>query len=318
MYTFSVIVPVYNASATIERCVKSLVKSGGDRLQVILIEDCSKDNSWEVCQRLSNEYPSVISLHNVINRGVSYTRNRGLDAAEGKYILFTDSDDWVAEEYVNTFEDVVSNGAEFAVCGYVNHDEKQNGRTDVFAWKDFEDTLTVNLKTEIEKLYGDSLIQQLWNKVFVASYIKDNNIRFDESISIGEDTRFILDYIKKSGIQNITLINKPLYHYMRDQSGSLMFRVGYESVEEPITNLRKLYDIMGLSGEEIEQRILIDRKSLIINYAYLIMHNAGMSHKEKKRLIIALDAVRGEYIYKKFCIAYFKERLALFLRRGGK
>ncbi len=318
MYTFSVIVPVYNAASTIERCVKSLVKSGGDDLQIILVEDCSKDNSYEVCLSLAREFPSVLCLHNEVNRGVSYTRNRGLDAAEGKYILFTDSDDWVDVEYVNNFLGVISSGAEFAVCGYVNHDEKQNGRTDLIAWNHFENTLTVELKSEIEKLYQDCLIQQLWNKVFFASFIKENDVRFDESISVGEDTRFIFDYIQKSGIQTITLINKTLYHYMRDQSGSLMFRVGYESVEEPLINLSKLYDIMGLSDVEKEQRLRSDRRKIVENYAYLIMHNMGMRNKEKKRLILALDSEKGKDLYKRNRITYFKERIALMLRLGGK
>ena len=90
MYTFSVVIPVYNAASTIERCVKSLVQSGGDDLQIVLIEDCSKDNSFDVCEKLACEYSSVLCLHNEINRGVSYTRNRGLEAAEGKYILVYD------------------------------------------------------------------------------------------------------------------------------------------------------------------------------------------------------------------------------------
>ncbi len=309
MYTFSVIVPVYNAASTIERCVKSLVKSGGDDLQIILVEDCSKDNSLEVCKKLAEKYPSVDCFHNEENRGVSYTRNRGLDAAEGKYILFADSDDWVDKEYVSAFSEVISNGGKFAVCGYVNHDEKQNGRTDVIAWNHFDNTLTVELKSEIEKLYQDCLIQQLWNKVFVASFIRENNVRFDESISIGEDTRFILDYIKKSNIQNITLINKPLYHYMRDNSGSLMFRVGYESVEEPLINLSKLYGIMGLSDVEKEQRLRYDRQKTVENYAYLIMHNMGMPTKEKKRLILALDPKQGRTLYKSNRTLFIKEQI---------
>ena len=318
MYTFSVVIPVYNAASTIERCVKSLVQSGGDDLQIVLVEDCSKDNSLDVCEKLACEYSSVLCLHNEINRGVSYTRNRGLEAAEGKYILFTDSDDWVDVEYVNAFREVVSNGTEFAVCGYVNHDEKQNGRTDIFAWNGFENTKTIPLKSEIEKLYQDCLIQQLWNKVFVASYIKENNVRFDESISIGEDTRFILDYIKSSGIDSITLINRPLYHYMRDNGGSLMYRVGYESVEEPLINLSKLYDIIGLSERESKTRLQSDRQKLISNYAYLIMHNMGMKNKEKKRLILALDPEQGRELYKRNRLTYLKERLALMLRLGGK
>lgn len=314
MATFSVIVPVYNAAHTIERCVRSIAASGGDDVQIILIEDCSKDNSLEVCRRLGEQYPTVLLLHNERNRGVSYTRNRGLDAATGEYLLFVDSDDYVAEGYVSAFRQVIAAGGSFAVCGYVNHDEKHSGRTDIFSWSDFEGTRSVPLAQAIEKLYHDRLLQQLWNKVFVTEIVRKQNIRFDETISIGEDTRFILDYIRLGKQSEVTLINQPLYHYMRDQDGSLMFRVGYESVEEPLRNLGKLYAVMGLSKEEQDKRLQADRQKQIESYAYLIMHNAGMSRKEKKRLILALDAAQGGTLYRKNSILFLKEKIAQLLR----
>ena len=315
MATFSVIVPVYNAEHTIERCVDSIAASGGDAVQIILIEDCSKDRSWEVCQQLAKKYTNVVCLHNEQNRGVSYTRNRGLDAATGEYLLFVDSDDWVDPGYIPAFQQVVSAGCLFAICGYINHDEKYNGRTDIFAWDDFEGTKQVPLCQQIEALYNARLLQQLWNKVFVTDAVRQNGIRFDESISIGEDTRFILDYIQRSGINEITLINRPLYHYMRDQDGSLMFRVGYESVEEPLKNLRKLYEIMGLSGDELENRLAADRQKQIDTYAYLIMHNASMGTQEKKRLILALGSECGINLFRKNHVLYFKEKVIASLTK---
>lgn len=312
MATFSVIVPVYKAAHTLERCVDSLAASGGQDLQIILVEDYSPDDSWQVCQRLAEKYPNVVCSRNERNRGVSYTRNRGLDLAQGQYLLFTDSDDWVDPSYVDAFRAVIAAGGNFAVCGYVNHDEKQNGRTDVIGWGGLDGTKTVVLKEEIEKLYRGGLLQQLWNKVFVTELVRKHQVRFDESISIGEDTRFILDYIQRSGIQEICLVDCPLYHYMRDQDGSLMFRVGYESVEEPLKNLRKLYEIMGVA--DLEERLASDRQKTLENYAYLIMHNAGMPLKEKKRLILALDANQGKQLYRTNRTVYLKERVSSWLR----
>ena len=165
MATFSVIVPVYNAAHTLERCVDSIAASGGEDIQIILIEDCSKDDSWQVCQRLAEKYKTVLCLRNERNRGVSHTRNRGLDAATGEYLLFVDSDDWVDPAYVPAFRQVVADVGPFAACGYINHDEMQNGRTDIFGWDGFEGSRTVILQQEIEGLYHDRLMQQLWNKV---------------------------------------------------------------------------------------------------------------------------------------------------------
>ena len=307
MAIFSVIIPVYKAAHTVERCVDSLVASGGQDVQIVLVEDHSPDDSWKVCQRLAKKYSNVVCHRNDRNRGVSFTRNQGLDLAEGKYLLFTDSDDWVDPDYVPVFRNAIAGGNTFAVCGYVNHDEKQNGRTDVIGWTDFQGTKTVALKKEIEALNHGQLLKQLWNKVFITELVRKHRVRFDESISIGEDTRFILDYIQRGGIQEICLINRPLYHYMRDQEGSLMFRVGYESVEEPLKNLRQLYEIMELP--ELEKRLAQDRRKTVENYAYLIMHNAGMPGKEKKRLILALDPKQGKRLYRTNRMLYCKEQL---------
>ena len=313
MPIFSVIVPVYKAAHTVERCVDSLVASGGDLVQIILVEDCSPDDSWHVCQQLVEKYANVVCCRNDRNRGVSYTRNRGLDLAEGKYLLFTDSDDWVASGYVPAFQRAIEDGNNFAICGYVNHDEKNAGRTDIYCWNGKEEFTSVPLVPRLQKIYDSCLLQQLWNKVFETELIRRHQIRFDESISIGEDTRFILDYIQHTGVDTVCLIDRPLYHYMRDQDGSLMFRVGYESVEEPLKNLRKLYEIQGVT--DLEQRLAADRERTVNHYAYLIMHNAGMPMSEKKRLILKLDARNGNRLYWNSRILWIKERVSKYCRR---
>lgn len=313
MPMFSVIVPVYKAAETVERCVASLVASGGDDLQVILVEDHSPDDSWETCRRLAQKYANVLCVRNDRNRGVSYTRNRALDLVEGKYLLFTDSDDWVDPDYVTSFRRAIEAGNTFAICGYVNHDEKNTGRTDNFVWDETEELICVPLISRLQNLFDGRLLQQLWNKVFVMEMVRRYQVHFDESISIGEDTRFILDYIQRVGVDRVCLINRPLYHYMRDRDGSLMFRVGYESVEEPLKNLRKLYEIQDIP--DLEQRLSAARKKTVENYAYLIMHNAGMPMAEKKRLILALDSGNGKVLYRNNRKLYAKERLSRLLHR---
>lgn len=312
MATFSVIVPVYNAAKTVERCVDSLYKSGKDDLQIILIEDSSKDNSWEVCQRLAEKYETVTALHNERNSGVSHARNRGLDAATGQYLLFCDSDDYWEESYVATFRAVVEAGHDFAICGYVNHDEVANGRTDIIG---FDTSETIELRPNLKIIQDKTLLQQLWNKVFRADIVKEKGVRFDESISIGEDLRFILDYIRLGDVREVTLIEKPLYHYMRDQAGSLMYRVGYESIEEPLKNMASLYRLMGLEEAKISELVDAQRSRQIESYAYLIMHNMGMPIGERKRLILALDQANGKALYAKNRKIFFKEKIAKLLRR---
>lgn len=313
--TFSIIIPVYNAEETISRCVDSIVCGGDSDVQVVLVEDCSTDNSWAVCQYLAQKYRNVICFHNAQNRGVSYTRNRGLLEAEGKYLLFVDSDDWVDPIYIQAFREAIAAGAEFAVCGYINHDEKYGHRTDAFLWPDIDEITEVPLIQCIEEMYDRRLLQQLWNKSFSAELVKTHGIRFDESISIGEDTRFVLDYIQQCGIKRITRINRPLYHYMRDQAGSLMFRVGYESIDELVRNMKKMYEIMGLQEGDLESRLSIAREKTIKSYAYIIMHNTGMSLREKRNLIRSLDVSRGSQLFWDNLGCSIKEHIYALLKK---
>ena len=312
---FSVIVPVYNAESTLARCVESILASGGDRVEVILVEDCSKDRSRKICRELADRYENVVALQNDRNRGVSYTRNRGLEAATGEWILFVDSDDWVAPEYVSAFADAVRDGTQLAICGFVNHDEVVAGRTDVYGWTDFEGTCKVALRPKLEELHRANLLQQLWNKVFSRRMIAEHSIRFEEAISIGEDTRFVLEYIRCAGVQEATLINRHLYHYMRDRAGSLMYRVGYESIEEPLKNLRAMHALMGKADREIDSIIEHKRTEIMENYAYLIMHNLGMPLRERRRLILALDEKMGKALYRKNRILFWKEKISTVLKR---
>lgn len=316
MIKYSIVVPVYNAENTIERCVESIIANNMDNIEIILIDDCSKDSSLEKCNAIAEKYKQIVVIHHDTNKGVSYTRNTGIYAAKGKYTLFVDSDDWIDSLYCNTFDRYISeNPDSFLICGYVNHDEKYNGRTDIIGWNDIGEYKVSNIKTELEVLYRSNLLQQLWNKLFITEIIQNNKLKFDESISIGEDFRFILEYIRVSKINKVVLINKPLYHYMRDQEGSLMFRVGLESVEEPLKSLVSLYQVVGYSQNEIEEKIVIDRENQIELYAYLIMHNAGMSIKWKKKLIYNLGSKQGKYLYKKNKRIYIKEKIVKLLHK---
>lgn len=312
----SVIIPVYNAEKTIEKCVESIEVNSYKDVEIILVEDCSKDNSWEICKKLAEKYTNIKCVRNERNRGVSYTRNHGLKLAVGEYIMFVDSDDWVDENYFSEFLQIFeSTENALVICGYVNHDEKVNGTTDIFGWNDFEGVKKYNIKDVIKSLHERSLLQQLWNKIFITELIKEKGIYFDESISIGEDTRFVLEYIRKCQIETIYLLNKPLYHYIRGQTGSLMYKVGYESVEEPLKNLRMLYQILGLEANKIDVIIRDERQKQIELYAYLIFHNKGMDEQEKKRLILNLDEKQGASLYKKNRKLFYKERVVVLLKK---
>ena len=308
----SIIVPVYNAASTLRRCVESIVKNDYDNVEIILIDDCSKDESLLECQTLSKEYDYVLYYHNEVNKGVSYTRNKGLQYCNGKYVLFIDSDDYIEPDYIAKLVSLKDkHNDSLVLCGYINEDMKYNQSVDYITYSDNSiDILDIK---SIDELYNRNLLQQLWNKIFIRSVIHDNNIKFDESISVGEDLKFILEYIIHSHYKNVYFLNQSLYHYMRDQSTSLMYNVNSSHLHVNLQNMKTLYEYIGKSKEEINQIITTKRNSLINNYAYMILRNRNMSYKDKKKNIYDLDAVNGKKLFKNHVVLYLKEKIRKYI-----
>lgn len=314
----SIIIPVYRAAETVERCVSSIVNGDYSDLEILLIEDASPDHSWEVCKKLEAQYPCVRAFRNEKNSGPSATRNRGLQEMTGQYLMFVDSDDWVEPNYVSGFVDLyLRHHPDMIVCGYINHDEVQNASTEYFGWETTEGHLTKSLKQELLPLYHGRLLQQIWNKFFLTDVIRKNNIRFDTSIHMGEDFRFLLSYLQHVEGDQLILLNQPLYHYIRCSGGSLMSQFGKGKIEETLKNLEQLYTVAGMEPVEIRQRLDQDREAQLELWGYLIMHNMGMQRREKRKLILSLDAKNGKARYRRNLIIYWKERVAVFARKTG-
>ena len=99
----SIIVPIYNVADYIEKCLLSVLNQTYRNIEVVLVNDCTPDNSIEVVQIILEGYKAdrqIQILHHTINRGLSAARNTGIDAAKGEYIFFLDSDDWISEDCI--------------------------------------------------------------------------------------------------------------------------------------------------------------------------------------------------------------------------
>lgn len=307
---FSVIVPVHNGEKTLRRCVESLASQVSC---ILLIENGSKDGSRQLCHALAEEFSNVTALDGDAVGGVSKARNLGLRHARTPYILFCDCDDYVEPDYAESFQNALEN-AEFAICGYINHDEVANGRTDVYGFAADE---TVELLPRLEKVHEACLLQQLWNKVFSREVIEQAGVRFDETISIGEDMRFVLDYLAAAKPEKTALIARPLYHYMRDQPGSLMYRMGTEKMEEAIRNLEAMYRLAGMEEADITKKLAWEREHQKELYAYLIMHNMGMPMGQRRKLILKLDEHAGRQLWRKNLVLYIKETISRVCKRSA-
>lgn len=205
----SIILPVYNGDSTIEDCIKSIFFQSIQDFKIYIINDGSTDDTESILANYTND-PRVVVIYQE-NSGVSVARNRGLEYAKGKYIAFVDADDTLESNYLQVllkgFEEDNDN-ISLSVCNYriVNKVQKMISipklQTGCFNKNIIGYFLTEN---------GPQ--GYLWNKLFLSSVIKENNLKFDISIFMAEDLLFVVEYIiKQSG--KIYITNDLVYNYM--------------------------------------------------------------------------------------------------------
>ena len=205
MVEFSYIVPVYNAESTLECCVESIEYGNEKDIEIILSDDCSTDESWEICQEMKSRFKNIVCLRNTENKGVSYTRNQALNVAKGKYILFVDSDDWVCVDYADSLKKLTeSEPTGLALCGFRFRQGLYGAKTDYVFDADGYEKVVIPVSEGFTVL-NKVLLQQLWNKIFCGDIIREQRLRFDESQSMGEDFSSYWIIWKRRSVINMLL-----------------------------------------------------------------------------------------------------------------
>lgn len=211
---FSIVVPIYNSDKYLSRCLDSIVHQTFSNLEIILIDNNSIDNSLKICQKYQQQDSRIKIYQNHI-QGVSLSRNLGIKYSNGKYIYFLDSDDYLD---LNCFEIInkilVTNNVDLVFFNYLGL--VKNKKVNQY-------NLNTGLYLDINEVLSTILLPNLgvvWNKVFNLDIIKQNDIYFDTSYSLGEDLLFSIQYCLK--IKSAYLLNKSLYFYTMDNPSSLM------------------------------------------------------------------------------------------------
>ena len=200
---FSVIVPIYNAEKYLRECLDSIVNQTYKNLEIILVNDGSKDDSLAICKEYASKDSRIILIDQK-NSGVSETRNNALKIASGDYIQFVDSDDLCELNMIEKIALEIEDN-DIIVFGYKNL--YKDGLEDNVC---IEDINTIDVLQE--KLFScGSVLGFLWNKTFKASIIKEKNIKMKKDLKFAEDLVFVLEYLKYCN--NVKNIKVPLYRY---------------------------------------------------------------------------------------------------------
>ena len=212
MDLISVIVPVYNVEKYIDKCVESIVNQTYKNLEIILVDDGSTDGSSTKCDAWAKKDGRIRAIHKE-NGGVSSARNAGLDMAHGAFVSFVDSDDYIDENMMHLFHSSMRKDIiQFVSCNYYCVDESSN----LSAVK--RNAITISGMQNIIKSYLNEEICPpcIGAKFYRMEIIKQNNLRFDLDVSVGEDFLFNYFYLKHC---NCALaISNVLYYYYRGRN----------------------------------------------------------------------------------------------------
>ncbi len=260
----SVIVPFYRVEKYIGHCALSLMQQTLEDLELIFVDDCGGDESVDILQKVIDQYPDrdvkVIKMEH--NSGVSSARARGIEMAQGEYIGFCDSDDWVETEmYQTLYETAHHHAADIAGCGFVEHKAGQETAIRFDAEEDSE--VAVFSFNHFGGIYG-----ALWNKIVRREFFNKHNEHLGEGLSMWEDSLTIIPLRLKSS--KTVFLSKCLYHYnVNENSNTIKFSM--QKVNDSIEATKRLEHYFQQYGYQSNARALmnclkINAKEVLLRY----------------------------------------------------
>ena len=233
----SVIIPVYNIEDYLYVCINSILKQTYHDFEIICINDASNDSSLEILEYFAKKDSRIKIIINDSNHGPGYSRNKGLEVAQGKYVSFLDGDDWFS---LDAFEILIKrieqdNLDVLLFKNIVYYDETQNlgfeKYYDMDFMNNFENQVFNHWDLDKTKLFDIS--NAPWNKLYLKSFLDDNNIRFPNENLIHEDNPFFYKMITSA--EKVAICNKYLYTRRRRHDSIMTL------------NNERLFDVMDIS-----------------------------------------------------------------------
>lgn len=284
----SIIVPAYNIESYIGRCLESILSQSHKNIEIIVVDDGSKDGTWKVIEQYASTDHRIVPVHKE-NGGVSSARLVGIQQSKGEYIGFVDGDDYIEPEmYEHLLGNALKYGADISHCGYKmiypdGHIVEYYGTRKVKEHTKDEALIAL--------LNGDYIEPGLWNKLYHRSAILDferENI-WDSTIGINED--LLMNYLIFKNCEKCVYEDVTPYHYMLRSGSAATSKTSYCKITDPIK-------VMQLIQSDIEDNT---RLSSIVyqRYLRLLIYNS-MQTVWKKEQIEAKNSLKEELVSTRF------------------
>ena len=255
----SIIIPVYNLEKYIETCVNSLLVQTYNNIEIILVNDGSKDNSGKVCNMLHQKDSRVIVIEQE-NSGVSKARNNALEIMKGEYVTFVDGDDYLSTDFIEVLYNAISStGADISTCGHyrVNF----NGELSrIYNLSDNpEDIILMDGKESLKNMfYGKICSASSGSKLYHKKFFR--HLRFPDYV-MGEDTFVVYHAFRNAS--SIAHTNKAMYYYVQHEM----------SVTNNKSNYFKFYDYVKLYDHILSCDRNPDDKDYFLSVANRLIEN---------------------------------------------
>lgn len=232
----SVIIPIYNAQKYLERTVQSVFNQTYTDYELILVDDGSSDNSYDICKSFASAYKNIYAYHKE-NGGQADARNYGLEKSSGEYIYFMDNDDALMPDALDILHsNIIESNADISAASYTIENKKSREHTN--------ETLILSNDKAMSMLLSRDMDIYIWTKLYRRSFLDDNEIRFETGRS-EEDFMFNFKAFEK--VSKVILQDSPIYIYTeRDNSTCRTF---------PIKQLRKHLDDIIYRTSTIENMV---------------------------------------------------------------
>lgn len=227
----SYIIPVYNVEKYLRQCVDSVLAQSIDDYEIILVDDGSPDNCPSICDEYKEKFPDIVKVIHKENGGLPAARNAGFEIAQGEYVYFLDSDDFLFDGMVSeVYEKAKKYNADIIQFSYKSYDEKKDAEYDrhtvfddskIYSHCDIEDMINNHM--------DDNILIYVWRNLYRTEFLRENGIISDEKLKTMQDTPFNMEAFLKA--RTLVSLDKQVYCY-RLREGSIQRRKFIKDYEE--------------------------------------------------------------------------------------
>ena len=288
----SIIIPVYNVEQYITACLETVLQQTYRQLEVILVDDCTQDASVKIAKEYIESSPlkeglSFVYLKHEKNRGLSASRNTGIECAKGDYLYFLDSDDTISPDCIEKLVKKTNDGEVDVVCGAFECIGEEG-----YMWEDWEhkDTIYRGGEKILEAFIDRQIYPMAWNKLIKNIVLKEKKLYFKEGI-IHED--LLWSYMVALAVDTVAMVSNITYFYLIRPGSIMTTPKKKKSLESKIAILKEMNNY---PYDKIFEK-QIDKYFLELKYTWMshILESKEVSGIEKMKYVVVAGGLKGGF-----------------------